>query len=220
MKKLTVLMLCAALLCALFAACAEETPVVYVTISDGSLVLAECPIALSDADADGALTINDALYLAHEFAYDGGAEAGYLSAYGDWGLSLAKLWGVENGGSYGYYVNDTMSYGLTDPVTNGDRVYAYVYTDLVGWSDAYSFFDQAAVSAGNVTLKLSMVTFDENFMPVSVPVEGAVIVIDGEKTEFVTDAEGNVSFNLPDGAKLISAVSDSLNLVPPVCVVE
>ena len=84
---------------------AAETPQaeVYVTIADGSgqLVLAQEAISVTDTDNDGVLTINDALYAAHEAKYDGGAAAGYASSVGQYGLAMDKLWGTENGGSYG-----------------------------------------------------------------------------------------------------------------------
>ena len=121
----------------------------YVSISDkdGKLVLVLEKIDLSDADGDGTITINDALYLAHEAEFEGGAAAGYASEQSDYGLSLTKLWGCENGGSYGYYVNDASAMSLADPVKDGDRINAFVYTDLKTWSDKYCYFDKASVTA-------------------------------------------------------------------------
>ncbi len=224
MKKLFLLTL--ALICLSVCALgviAEDngTITVYVTISDGEIQLARAEIALSDTDGDGQLTISDALYLAHEAAFDGGAEAGYDAFDGDWGLSLGKLWGIENGGSYGYYVNDIGAYSLTDPLGDGDYVSAFVYTDTVTWTDAYCYFDKNFVEAkpgDEVSLTLMMVSFDENWVPVAVPVAGAVILLDGEASEYVTGEDGSVTFTLGDET-LISAQSDSLTLVPPVCVV-
>ena len=57
-------------------------------------MLAMEKITVADNDGDGALTINDALYAAHEKAFTGGAAAGYASVQSDWGLSLSKLWGI------------------------------------------------------------------------------------------------------------------------------
>ena len=49
------------------------------------------------------------------------------------------------------------------------------------------------------------------------PVEGAVITINGEKTDFVTDANGYVEISFPEtGEYIVSAVSDNLNIVKPV----
>ena len=220
MKKICVLFLTLALLLSLTAAFAEEgEKTVYVTISDGELELVSYAVTLSDIDDDEKLTINDALYLAHEAAFEGGAEAGYGSADTEWGLSLSKLWGIENGGSYGYYVNNVGAFSLTDELNDGDVLTAFVYTDLVTWSDAYTYFDKYEVEEGEVTLTLYMIGWDENWMPVEVPVAGATIVIDGEATEYVTGEDGTVTFTLPAGAEFISAQSDAFVLVPPVCVV-
>ena len=221
MKKATILTLVLALILCLTSAFAEaDAKTVYVTISDGTLELARVEVTLSDIDSDEKLTINDALYLAHELYYDGGAEAGYASAETQWGLSMAKLWGVENGGSYGYYVNNLSAYSLTDELNDGDSLVAYAYTDLIGWSDAYCYFDKAETEAGEVTLTLTMIGWDANFAPVEMPVAGATITIDGKSTEYVTGEDGSVVLTVNEGASLISAVSDTLTLVPPVCVVK
>ena len=88
---------------------------VFVTIAgaDGKLAVSQESVTVTDADGDGKLTIDEALTAAHEKFYEGGAEAGYKSSVGQYGLGLDKLWGTENGGSYGYYLNNTMSMGLT-----------------------------------------------------------------------------------------------------------
>ena len=223
MKKYAIAFLCALLALALCGAAVAET--VYVTIADGQgqLVMVNAAIDVTDVDADGALTINDALYAAHEAAYEGGAEAGYAAADAGYGLSISKLWGEENGGSYGYYLNDVSAYSLLDPVADGDYLNAFVYTDLEAWSDVYCAFDCAAaeMEAGTVLdLTLNMMTFDENWNPVSLPVEDAILTIDGEDSEVVTDAEGKAQFTIEAaGEYLISARSDSAILVPPVCIV-
>lgn len=223
MKKYAIAFLCALLALALCGAAVAET--VYVTIADGQgqLVMVNAAIDVTDVDADGALTINDALYAAHEAAYEGGAEAGYAAADAGYGLSISKLWGEENGGSYGYYLNDVSAYSLLDPVADGDYLNAFVYTDLEAWSDLYCTFGYREVVAdagANIKLTLNMMTFDENWNPVSLPVEGAILTIDGEDSEVVTDAEGKAQFTIEAaGEYLISARSDSAILVPPVCIV-
>ena len=51
---------------------------VYVTVSDkdGNLALTQEKITVTDVDSDNKLTVNDALYCAHEAKYEGGAAAG------------------------------------------------------------------------------------------------------------------------------------------------
>lgn len=203
---------------------ASDTAEVYVTIADGdgNLALAQQAVTVTDTDADGVLTINDALAAAHEAHYDGGAAAGYDSGMTEYGISMNRLWGTDNGGSYGYCVNNASAWNLLDPVTDGDFISAYAYTDLTGWSDTFGFFDVQTVDAvvGNtVTLTLSAAGYDAEFNPITVPVANAVITVNGEATSYTTDEEGRVTVTLDQtGTLVISAVSDSMTLVPPVCV--
>ena len=209
------------------AAVAEDAPAkasVYVTIADkdGKLAMTQQAVTVTDADGDNALTINDALIAAHEASYPGGAAAGYASENTTYGLSMTKLWGTANGGGYGYYVNNAAAWSLADAVKDGDYVNAFVYTDLTGWSDAYTFFDVHTVSTktgAEVTLTLSAAGYDADYNPLTLPVKNATITLDGAKTAFKTDANGHVTLTLDAaGTHVISAVSDTDILVPPVCV--
>ncbi len=96
MKKIISLMLAVMLVLAVstvFASAAESAEVT-VTIADeaGKLAVAAEKVTVTDIDSDGALTVNDALYAAHEKFYDGGAKAGYATEMSQWGLSLSMLW--------------------------------------------------------------------------------------------------------------------------------
>ena len=212
-----------AALCATAVSAADE-PVVYVTIADaeGALAVVEEPVSVTDADEDGQLTINDALILAHEEFYEGGAAEGYAAVTSDYGLSVAKLWGAENGGSYGYYVNGASAWSLVDPLSDGDYLDAYVYTDLEAWSDMYTCFDTRVFADTSVALTLTGAGFDENWNPVSVPVVGAEITVDGEGTGVFTDENGQavVTLEKKEGRTVISAVSDTATIVPPSAVVN
>lgn len=207
-----------------FAEGTTETAEVYVTISDdsGKLVLAQEKITVTDVDADGALTINDALYAAHQEKYEGGAVAGYAVDYTEYGISLNMLWGITNGGSYGYYVNNISAWSLTDVVKDGDYINAYAFTDLATWSDTYSYFDVNSVEVNKndeVTLTLLAAGFDQNFNPVTLPVSNATITVNGAATEYKTDDEGKVTVKFNEaGTCVISAASETQTLVPPVCV--
>lgn len=221
MKKFLALLMAAVMLAVVPAAFAEDT--VFVTICNGELVLPLCEVALTDADGDGALTINDALINAHDTAYEGGADAGYGASMSEYGLGMTILWGVENGGSYGYYVNDASAWSLTDPVKAGDHITAFVYTDLTTWSDTYSYFDTIAAvgEAGEqLTLTLNAVTFDENYAPVVVTVAGADITVNGETVVGQTDENGQITLDVTEaGTYVVSAVANDAVLVPPVCVI-
>ena len=227
MKKLLATLISALLILSAFAitASAEESATVFVTITDGegefALVLEK--ITVADTDNDGKLTINDALYCAHEAKYQGGAEAGYACVETEYGLSLSKLWGEENGGSYGYYLNNASAWSLYDTVSDGDFLNAYVYTDLTAWSDTYCYFDKNSVDAtpdSEIALKLTYCGYDAEYNPVTLPVANATIALDGIDTEYKTDENGIVKFTVAEaGEYIVSAVSDTQTLVPPVCVV-
>ncbi len=204
---------------------AEDSACVYVTISDenGSLALVQAEVEVTDIDGDGALTINDALYLAHETYFDGGAEAGYASEDGYYGLSLVTLWGVTNGYGYGYYVNNSSAWNLADTVVTGDYIQAFIYTDLTDWSDSYSFFSENTLElavAENCTLTLSSYGYDSDWNLVETPVVDATITVNGEDVALCTDDEGEFTLSFSEaGVYVISATSTSLTLVPPVCVI-
>ena len=142
MKKIASCIL--ALICLFSFAHAEVTPEginVFVSITDdqNNLVLAYEPVFVTDQDNDGTFTIADALACAHAQKHENGAEA-FAYAPTEYGLSLTLLWGIDNGGSYGYMVNDSNPMSLSDAVYEEDHIKAYCYTDLVAWTDTYSFF--------------------------------------------------------------------------------
>ncbi len=194
----------------------------YVTIAKaGTLVVTQEKITVTDADKDGYLTINDALYNAHEAKYEGKAAAGYGSAYTQYGLSLTKLWG-DTSGSFGYYVNNKSAWSLADTVKEGDYITAFVYKDATAWSDKYSFFDKNTLTATadeEITLTLSAAGYDQDYNPITIPVKDATITINGEAAEYKTDANGKVTIKITTaGSYVISATSTTDTLVPPVVI--
>ena len=224
MKHTITLTLILCLLLSLCAICAgaEEQTTVTVTISNkGTLVATQVTVTVEDADGDGALTVNDALYIAHQNHYTGGADAGYGYYTGDYGLSMSKLWGDESG-SFGYYLNNASCMSLADPVKDGDCITAFVYAST-DWSDVFCYFDVSAktVETGEeITLTLMAAGYDENWNPISYPVAGAKLIVDNALTGIVTDENGKASFKRNQaGAVVVSATSETMTLVPPVCTV-
>ena len=222
MKKLLSILTTVAVICCLLgvSAAADASAKVYVTVANGGLELANSEVTVTDIDGDGALTINDALYAAHESYFKGGAAAGYASEMSDYGLMLTKLWGIENGGSYGYYVNNASAWSLADPVKDGDYVNAFVYQDTKAFSDRYCYFDKAVADVNqgeNPAFVLNGVYFDENYTAYSAPIAGAEITVNGEKTGIVTDEEGRFSglTFAGQGVYTVSAVSSIETLVAP-----
>lgn len=199
-----------------------EPTYVYVTIADqtGKTVITAADIAVTDIDDDGKLTINDALYCAHEIYYEGGAAAGYATKKTEYGLSLDKLWGSANGSSYGYYVNNVSAWSLDDPIKGDDYIAAFCYTDLKGWSDHYSYFDRfhgLVTQNEEITLTYSEAAYDKEWNPITLPVEGATITINGEKTDIKTDKDGKATVKFSDlGLNIVSAQVEGKILVAPV----
>ena len=203
MKKVITLFTTLALLLSLFAigASAEQPiPYAFVTVAvKGELVAAQVYIELQDLDNDGQTTVNDALIALHKQMYPGGADAGYASYQSEYGLSMSKLWGDESG-MFGYYHNNKPCQSLSDPISQGDSVTAFVYASS-DWSDLYTYFDREVrtVDPGSeITLTL----------------------LAGEKTTYVTDAHGKVTFSLEEaGSHIISAEYGKATIVPPACAI-
>ncbi|MBR5089176.1 MAG: hypothetical protein IK093_07095, partial [Ruminiclostridium sp.] len=160
----------------------------YVTIADetGKLVVGLMPVELNDQDGDGNITVNDVLISAHDEYYadgNGSAEESYATEESDYGPMITKLWGVENGGSYGYYVNNVLASGLNDPIKDNDHLYAFIYTDTTNYSDTYSYFAEPIYAYEGIStdttpaieLHLNAAGFDENWAPITTNVEGAKI---------------------------------------------
>jgi hypothetical protein len=195
-----------------------NTANLFISLSDGEgkLVLAQEKIAVSDQDGDGTLTLNDAFICLHNEKFEGGADAGFASSSG-W---ITKLWGVENGGGYGYYLNNQSASSLTDPIADGDYLNAFLYTDLTTWSDSYSYFTLFTASAtegDSVTLTLLSSGYDENWSPITKPVSGASVTVNGTVVG-TTNEEGKITFTADTvGTFTVSATSSTQTLVPPVC---
>ena len=101
----------------------------FIIYNDGNLVFDGTGMYTYDADEDGVITINDILLCAHQSYYNETDESdtGYAYAVSEeYGAYITKLWGVENGGAYGYYVNDKSAWSLTDPIKDGDKVVAFI----------------------------------------------------------------------------------------------
>lgn len=222
MKKFVCLVLAAMLVLCSFAM--AETVFVSISTGEGKLAMANVAVEASDLDGDGIVSINDALIAAHDIAYEGGSAAGYASEESPYGISMVRLWGEENGGSYGYYQNDASPMSLLDAIHEGDSIHAYAFQDLAGWSDTYCYFQTKAAEMGagdTVILTLTALLYDADWNIVPTPVEGAVITIDGSDSEFITNAEGCAAVTIAEaGEHIISARSEGMTLVPPVCNIE
>lgn len=227
MKKLLSLALTLLMLfgCVSTAFAASASATVYVTVSNkGTVAVAQQKVTVKDIDGDNALTVNDALYAVHEAKYKGGADAGYnYYTHKDYGLSLGKLWG-DSSGNFGYYLNNASCWSLAYTVKDGDYLTAFIYSDGKYFSDVYCFFEANTVNAEKgeeIALTLKGAGYDAMWNPITVPVKGATITVNGEATGVKTDANGNATISIDkNGTYVISAVSSSQTLVPPVCVAK
>lgn len=221
---------------------AAEPAVVYVTIATGGNVadakdggyVAQAPVTVMDIDENGTLTVDEALYAAHETYYEGGVATGYASYNSAYGLSLATLWGVGDiatPATAGYYLNNASCFSLADEVEVGDYICAFNYYDAVGWSDAYSYFvnNTEEVSTGNsVTLELkyqSGYDMENNWAPVFSPCSDADVVILGGNNSvqknLKTDSDGKVkikfSSSADEGDYYVMASKEDGSIVPAIC---
>ncbi len=200
---------------------------VSVSVSDkGSVELSRAEVTAYDRNADGKIDIDEVLYAAHDEYYDGGAAAGYACASSDYGAYITKLWGDESG-NFGYHVNDKMSMGLSDEVSEGDHVYAYITANAYPNDDAYAFFDAYALSAvagGSVTVKLNYRSgYDESYNEVFSGFDKAVLTAyaNGEKAEgFTYKSIGNGEYELSfdkAGEYTVAAAAENNAIVPAEC---
>ena len=138
----------------------------------------------------------------------------------DYGLSLKKLWG-DTSGAFGYYADDQFAMGLSDEVKDGGCLTAFVFQDTAKYGDKYCYFDKKEITdakqGDTVKLKLNVIHFDANYAPQVDPAADATITIDGEKTAYKTDANGEVDFKFERaGNMILGAVSDTEILVPTI----
>lgn len=200
------------------AVCAEETSTItaYITVSkygeivndkDGNM-LAESEIELTDQST---YTLDDVFAAAHDLYYAGGADAGYASAMGEYGLYIKKFWGDESG-NFGYQVNSGREavMGLSHEVRDGDYIDVCIYKNAYPDTESYARFDKVKAEGyanETIELTLSQAGYDENWNTVFSPCADAVITVNGEAKEITTDADGKacISFNAA-GEYIVSAV--------------
>lgn len=180
----------------------------------GEIVMAANFVPFQDYDGDGNANIDEVLRAAHAQL---NREADYATYESEYGLSMSKLCGDESG-AFGYYVNNGFAMSLADAVADKDYVIAYVYQDQTGWSDIYTYFDKVSAKSGD-ELTLTALSYDADWNLVAAPLEGAVITVDGQTTDMVTDASGKVAVSVSAaGEHVISAVCDGMVLVPAICI--
>ena len=185
---------------------AEAT--VYVTISDskGKFSVGKngeemyrYPVKATDnpESPDGKVSILEVITAAHK-QYHPDGEAAFVANNG----FITHLWGVNTGGSIGYYFNDVYLSGsgtktgtngrefkdklLDTVVADGDCYNIYALQDTKKWTDVYTYFapvSQSAVAGKTETITARAATYSGEKVPV-----GAVVT--------VTDSKGAEQVNL------------------------
>ena len=80
MKKFLMVVLSCVMLALMGGVALADDTEVTVSVANGDAVLVQKPVTVTDTDGDGALTIADALYCAHEAYFEGGAAGAYITA--------------------------------------------------------------------------------------------------------------------------------------------
>ena len=208
---------------------ADDAVVTMVMSDAGEIKVPAKEVTVKDINEDGKLNLHEAFYAMHEAYYEGGAAAGYASAMTQWGLSASKLWG-DTSGNFGYFNNDVSSYGLADPVADGDYIVVFIYKDGKTWSDSYAMFTEKEVAGDNsVDLSLEWGSKDEYWNITMTPLAGAAITVyDEDYNEVdasvytVTDNEdGTYSVAFTEaGSFIIQADCDDPLIVPALAKAE
>ena len=202
---------------------AEEEAKVNVKVSvttKNSIKAGLVDVAAGDEDGDGAITISDALYVAHEIYCTAGV-SGYAAEETEFGLSLVKLWG-DDSGNFGYYLNHQPATSLADTIKEGDVINACIYEGVYPNMESYAYFDKDSAvvgEGGSITLTLMKLGYDENFNAVSSPVANAKLTVDASPWgDYTTDANGKVTFTPEWTAEMIvSAIGENEEIIMPVC---
>ncbi len=203
---------------------AEDDITVCVTVSDQG-VLAETKdggvAAMLPVTVPAGSTVEDAIIAAHEAYCPDGAE-GWETAEGDWGLSMAKIWGKYDGVG-AWYLNGEMPMAQSwdTAATDGDYVDLILYGP--DWSDSYARFDQrtaAAVTGEAITLTLTHDVFDENWVASPEALAGAAVKLADGTVLGTTDDEGKIALTFAEaGAYLVTAEDPDLAITAPVCAI-
>jgi len=192
---------------------AEDSVHVHVTISREKTLLDQ-EIVVTDEDGDGRLTSEDAIITAHNCFYPGGAVFGYAGEN--------YIWGMQGG-----YLYQNISKGETeDPeffCEANERRELKDGDSLTWWAEAaceetyyiqsdylYNKLYADAIPQGteiDVTVMHMIPT-----KPKDVPAAGVSLMLDGEKTGEITDADGKATLKLDTpGDHILSVDSAALD---------
>ena len=166
-----------------------------------------------DLNADGKVTVDEALIAAHARYCPDGVD-GYEVEEGSWGPQVTKLWGVDTTNTLFFLDGEGIPTGVTDTVIDEyQSLYASINADDKYFSDYYTEFNttyKAIMLNEKYPLKLTG-RMGMGMDPTMKPLEGIKITQykDGEWKEIeglVTDENGIAAISFPkEGEYLISA---------------
>lgn len=190
---------------------AENTVTAYVTVSKyGEIIydkngdaIAMMPVELTGEEE---YDLTDVLTALHDECYDGGAESGYATAEGQYGLYISKFWGDESE-NFNYMINSQYAWGPEDQVNTGDHIEFSINQNTEGL-ESYTKFDTQTIRIyknEDVELTLTEAGYTADGLAFSACPD-ATVTVNGTATESVTDADGKatLSFSEP-GRYIVSA---------------
>jgi len=155
----------------------------------------------------------DEVFKALHMLYCAEGEEGYQSESTDFGISMMKAWGKDNGTAYGYYINHEMAFDCSGIVNDGDEIDLFVYKDMATYSDLYTSIDSVPSTVeGESLVSVKYYYFDETFALKSAALEGAEIyeIKNGKMVAsgIKTDKNGQCYLSPADGTELLAAVKE------------
>ena len=190
------------------------------SLSDaGSLKVGLEPLTVTDADADGVLTVYDAIWAVHEAFYPGGAARGFATERMQEGPAVSLFWGEDNGGFYSWTLDGRMGRSLLEPLMEGSELYAFSYSDLPLCGDGFGSIEGEVVRGDDGATGYQGVLTCTSADGETFPVGGAMILINGiARGGVVTDEQGRFFIPVEEpGNYLVTAVSAEVPMIPPVC---
>ncbi len=201
---------------------AEETEgiTVFLSISQyGEIVqgkngetLANTPMILTEQDT---YNLDDLFREAHNLYYPEERE-GYASSESKWGFGIDMFWG-DASGNFGYQVNGGTEslMGLDYILKNGDYVDVCIYRNLYPDTERYATFDKHAETVyakERHSFTLTYVSgYDEDGNMVFSPCSEAIVTVNGEETDILTDEKGVMTLCIDQvGTYIISAKKEKI----------
>lgn len=170
---------------------------------DGNAVLSYEEIEVQDLDENGLFTVKEAL---------ASAAAKNKTDFAAEGETVVSFFDLEHGNGFCLYADRIPVESLDDEIKTGSVL--TVYPDRPGV--LLCFFESDILDADDdEDAKLHLFTLQDGE---EVPLAGAVILLNGKESAFVTDEDGNVTLRFDGtGYLTVSAKKEGADLVPPVC---